>query len=89
MKNLYYAFRTRAYAATRVNLFLFKGVLFNTGGYSALYGQAMASALILESIDLHGKKLGQFQRFSIQPGCRVPAFVEIQQKQLRRWFRVQ
>jgi hypothetical protein len=36
----------------RLNPFLFKGVLFNTGGYSALYGQALSSALILETIDL-------------------------------------
>ena len=32
--------------------FLFKGTVFSTGGYSALYGQALSSALILESIDL-------------------------------------
>ena len=31
---------------------LFKGTIFSTGGYSALYGQALSSALILESIDL-------------------------------------
>ncbi|HEU4554307.1 MAG TPA: TonB-dependent receptor [Chitinophaga sp.] len=36
----------------RINPFLFKGVLFSTGGYSAQYGQAMSSALILESVDL-------------------------------------
>ena len=31
--------------------FLFKGTVFTTGGYSALYGEALSSALILESID--------------------------------------
>lgn len=31
---------------------LFKGTVFSTGGYSALYGQALSSALILESIDM-------------------------------------
>jgi hypothetical protein len=31
---------------------LFKGTVFSTGGYSALYGQALSSALILESIDI-------------------------------------
>jgi hypothetical protein len=36
----------------RFSPFLFKGTLFSTGGYSALYGQALSSALILESIDL-------------------------------------
>lgn len=31
---------------------LFKGTVFSTGGYSALYGQALSSVVILESIDL-------------------------------------
>lgn len=36
----------------RFSPFLFKGTVFSTGGYSALYGQALSSALILESVDL-------------------------------------
>ncbi len=36
----------------RFNPFLFKGTVFSAGGYSALYGQALSSALILESNDL-------------------------------------
>lgn len=36
----------------RFSPFLFKGTSFSTGGYSAQYGQAMSSALILESQDL-------------------------------------
>lgn len=36
----------------RFSPFLFKGTVFSAGGYSALYGQALSSALILESIDL-------------------------------------
>jgi hypothetical protein len=36
----------------RFNPFLFKGTVFSSGGYSALYGQALSSALILESKDL-------------------------------------
>ncbi len=39
----------------RFSPFLFKGTIFSTGGYSALYGQALSSALILESIDLPEK----------------------------------
>ncbi|WP_078829624.1 TonB-dependent receptor [Sediminibacterium ginsengisoli] len=31
---------------------IFKGTIFSTGGYSALYGQALSSALIMESIDI-------------------------------------
>lgn len=36
----------------RFSPMLFKGTVFSTGGYSALYGQALSSALILESIDI-------------------------------------
>lgn len=36
----------------RFSPFIFKGTVFSTGGYSALYGQALSSALVLESIDL-------------------------------------
>ncbi len=36
----------------RFSPFLFKGTVFTTGGYSALYGQALSSTLLLESIDL-------------------------------------
>lgn len=36
----------------RFNTSLFKGNVFSTGGYSALYGQALSSVLILESVDL-------------------------------------
>lgn len=36
----------------RFSPFLFKGTVFSTGGYSALYGEALSSALILESIDI-------------------------------------
>lgn len=40
---------------SRFSPVLFKGTIFSTGGYSALYGQALSSALILESIDLPTK----------------------------------
>jgi hypothetical protein len=36
----------------RFSPFIFKGTVFSTGGYSALYGGALSSALILESTDL-------------------------------------
>jgi vitamin B12 transporter len=39
----------------RFSPFLFKGTVFTTGGYSALYGQALSSALLLESIDIPEK----------------------------------
>ncbi|MBC7828453.1 MAG: carboxypeptidase-like regulatory domain-containing protein [Chitinophagaceae bacterium] len=36
----------------RFSPFIFKGTVFSSGGYSAIYGQALSSALILESTDL-------------------------------------
>jgi vitamin B12 transporter len=36
----------------RFSPFIFKGTVFSTGGYSALYGQALSSVLALESVDL-------------------------------------
>ena len=36
----------------RFSPFLFKGIVFSTGGYSAQYGQALSSALVLKSQDL-------------------------------------
>ncbi|MDB5196863.1 MAG: TonB-dependent receptor, partial [Flaviaesturariibacter sp.] len=42
----------------RFSPFLFKGTVFSAGGYSALYGQALSSALILESIDLPEQSSG-------------------------------
>ncbi|KFE99393.1 TonB-dependent receptor [Chryseobacterium formosense] len=35
----------------RLNTSLFKGNVFSSGGYSALYGQALSGALMLESVD--------------------------------------
>jgi vitamin B12 transporter len=39
----------------RFSPFLFKGTVFSTGGYSALYGQALSSVVLLESVDLPEK----------------------------------
>lgn len=36
----------------RFNTSLFKGNIFSSGGYSAMYGQALSGALMLESVDL-------------------------------------
>ncbi|SEJ01574.1 TonB-dependent Receptor Plug Domain [Dyadobacter sp. SG02] len=69
MKNPNYASVPGIMQPARINLFLFKGVLFNTGGYSALYGQAMSSALILESIDLPEKSSASFSLFPSNLGA--------------------
>lgn len=52
VNNFFYTSTPGIATRGRFNPFLFKGTVFSTGGYSALYGQALSSALILESIDL-------------------------------------
>jgi hypothetical protein len=52
VNNFYYTSEPGLATRGRFNPFLFKGTIFSAGGYSALYGQALSSALILESIDL-------------------------------------
>jgi vitamin B12 transporter len=44
----------------RFSPFIFKGTVFSAGGYSALYGQALSSALILESVDLPEQSSGSY-----------------------------
>src|SRR5258708_11770529 len=39
----------------RFSPFLFKGTVFSTGGYSALYGEVLSSVVFLESIDIPEK----------------------------------
>jgi hypothetical protein len=55
----------------RLNPFLFKGILFSSGGYSALYGQAMSSALILESVDLPDKSSASFSLFPMMTSAGI------------------
>ena len=52
VNNPYYSSVPDIGSRGRFSPFLFKGTVFTTGGYSALYGQALSSALLLESIDL-------------------------------------
>ena len=52
VNNFFYSSVPGIASRGRFNPFLFKGTMFSTGGYSALYGGALSSALILESIDL-------------------------------------
>lgn len=55
VNNFFYSSTPGIATRGRFNPFLFKGTVFSTGGYSALYGQALSSALILESKDLPEK----------------------------------
>jgi vitamin B12 transporter len=53
----------------RLNPFLFSGILFSTGGYSALYGDALSSALILESVGLPEKSSASLHIFPTAQGA--------------------
>lgn len=53
----------------RINPFLFKGILFSSGGYSSLYGQAMSSALILETVDLPDQSAASLHVFPMSVGA--------------------
>lgn len=55
MNNFFYSTEPNLASRGRFNPFLFKGTIFSSGGYSALYGQALSSVLLLESIDLPEK----------------------------------
>ena len=52
VNNFFYSSVPNIAQRGRFSPFIFKGTVFSAGGYSALYGQALSSALILESIDL-------------------------------------
>ena len=52
VNNFFYTSEPNIATRGRFSPFIFKGTVFSAGGYSALYGQALSSAFILESIDL-------------------------------------
>ncbi|KYP12917.1 TonB-dependent receptor, partial [Flavihumibacter sp. CACIAM 22H1] len=52
VNNFFYSALPDLATRGRFSPFLFKGTVFSSGGYSALYGQALSGALILETIDL-------------------------------------
>jgi hypothetical protein len=56
VNNFFYSSVPNVAQRGRFSPWIFKGTVFSTGGYSALYGQALSSALILESIDLPEQK---------------------------------
>src|ERR1700749_1450622 len=64
VNNPYYSSVPDVAQRGRFSPFLFKGTVFSTGGYSAQYGQALSSVLLLESIDLPDKSE---MDFSISP----------------------
>lgn len=50
---------------SRFSPFMFKGMSFSTGGYSAEYGQALSSALILQSKDLAAQERTDFSIMTV------------------------
>ena len=60
VNNFFYSPEPDLATRGRFNPFLFKGTIFSSGGYSALYGQALSSVLLLESIDLPDKTSADF-----------------------------
>ncbi|MES1218913.1 MAG: TonB-dependent receptor [Bacteroidota bacterium] len=66
----------------RFSPFLFKGTIFSTGGYSALYGQALSSALILESIDMPERSAANL---SISPIILGGGFQELSKNKKSSW----
>lgn len=66
----------------RFSPFLFKGTVFSTGGYSALYGQALSSALLLESIDLPEETSAQLNVSVISAGG---GFQKLNKKKTASW----
>lgn len=55
----------------RLNPFLFKGILFSSGGYSALYGEALSSALILQTVDLPDQSSASLHLFPQSIGAGI------------------
>jgi len=53
----------------RFSPFLFKGTIFSSGGYSAEYGQALSSALILQTNDMPEKSITSLSFMSVGLGA--------------------
>ncbi|MCD4734706.1 MAG: TonB-dependent receptor, partial [Bacteroidales bacterium] len=53
----------------RFSPFLFKGTIFSSGGYSAEYGQALSSALILQTTDLPRESVTSLSFMSVGLGA--------------------
>ena len=60
VNEFFYSSKPGIASRERFNPFLFTGYVFSSGGYSALYGQALSSVLIMESIDLPEKTSANF-----------------------------
>jgi len=66
----------------RFSPFLFKGTVFSAGGYSAQYGEALSSALILESIDLPDRSAANL---SLSPIILGAGFQDLAKNKKSSW----
>ncbi|WP_312824154.1 TonB-dependent receptor [Epilithonimonas sp.] len=66
----------------RFNTSLFKGNIFSSGGYSAIYGQALSSVLVLESVDLPETKSFDF---GVSPIFLSANYQKLNQKKTASW----
>jgi hypothetical protein len=82
VNNPYFASAPDLGSRGRFSPFLFKGTVFSTGGYSALYGQALSSALILESIDMPERSAANV---SISPIILGGGVQELSKKKNASW----
>ncbi len=69
VQNPYSATAASLPARNRFSPFLFKGTSFAAGGYSAEYGQALSSALILNTNDIEGQTQTGFTLFTVGVGA--------------------
>lgn len=82
VNNFFYTSEPNIATRGRFSPFIFKGTVFSAGGYSALYGQALSSALILESIDLPEQSSANF---GVSPIGGSAGFQKLSKKKTASW----
>lgn len=82
VNNFFYSSVPNVAQRGRFSPFLFRGTVFSAGGYSALYGQALSSALILESIDLPDRSSASL---SVSPIGGGLGFQKLNTKKTASW----
>ena len=82
VNNFFFTGAPNIAAFSRFSPFIFKGTVFSTGGYSALYGQALSSAVILESIDLPEQSVANINVSVLGIGA---GFQELSKKKNSSW----
>ncbi|MFD2574011.1 carboxypeptidase-like regulatory domain-containing protein [Spirosoma soli] len=71
VNNFTYSSPSNMAARSRFAPGMFKGTFFSTGGYSAQYGQALSSALVLETEDLPVKSSAELTVSPIMAGVNI------------------